>query len=67
MQAIKIVSALLVPSGAESNRADGASLHGVGVLFVSLDVFSVLDSAMFVVADLETSNNGPCTEGFEDA
>ena len=66
-QAIKIVSALLVSSGAESNRADGASLHGVGVLFVSLDVLSVLDSAVFVVVDLETSNNGPGTEGLGDA
>ena len=62
-QAVEVVAALLVASRAEGDSADSAGLHGVIMLFMSLDVLSVLDSTMFVVVDLETSNNGPGTEG----
>jgi hypothetical protein len=61
-QAVEVVSALLVTCRAESDSADSAGLHGVIMFFMSLDVLPVLDATVFVVVDLETSNNGLGTE-----
>jgi hypothetical protein len=66
-EAIKIIPALLVASGAESKSADSAGLHGVVVFLVSLDVLSVLDTAVFGIVDLQASDDGARTESLRYA
>ena len=61
-EAVKIVATLEVPSGTESESADGSGRHRVIVFLVRLDVLAIFDAAMLVVIDGLPGNDGPGTE-----
>ncbi len=57
------MAAWLISSGGESKSTDSASLHGVVVFFMSLDILSVLDPTMFIVVDTKTWDNCARAQG----
>jgi hypothetical protein len=61
-ETVEIISALLVASGAESESANGTGLHDVAMFLMGLDVLSVLDTAVFSVVNLKTSDDGTWAE-----
>ncbi len=66
-EAVEIVPTLLIAGGAESESADGTSLHGVVVFFMSLDILSVLDTTVLGVVDTKASDDGAWAERLGDA
>ena len=56
-QTHEVIAALDIASGTESNSTDGARLHGIVMLFMSLDILAILNTTMSLEIQLTTENN----------
>jgi hypothetical protein len=62
-EAEEIISILRIAGWAQSDGTGSARRHGVVMLFMSLDVGSKFELAVFGVIELHTSNDRPRADG----